>query len=672
MDVKIKQRISEAITTLTDELDLQMSKLELSLTQPLTDDQKILSEPLFHTDDTVVDTEELPPVARPELTHNDSVLTISSSNTSVHGEDQAPGVAVEQEDIEEEEAVIILDDDDEDEDQHEMKDPPIDDPSAFEESTEDLSVNPPSKSSEPNCSAPFEQGSLLTSSVMRRLSDFFNKIPDYEEPEPPSEADATIPETPPESPGSVNKTSSDVQEVLDTTQEDSVIENSQEDMFNREQTPSPVRFPPPPAVADTETAKKRKQKATQEINIISQVGGEEVLKFAAKIKVDIVIRTQEATSSDESPSEGEEDDDAVPVANVKQEKGDLVVVKEEKRTPVEVEQDSDYEEEFYDPESSAGADKNERSRKTKEDPFNGDGMELARRRTSMEIAQMDTQSNSPPALTAMVSGLRESFTPFRETPKGQKPRISEKLAMMDTILNSDSELIGGNGMVVRNATDTDTQCNSPPALNATVSGLRESFTPFRDTPKGQMQRVSEKLATMDTILNSTSQLTPMNLMVTNDTSVMDTQPNSPPRVSESFTPFKDTPKGQRQRLSAKIAQMDTVVDTLPAYNSKDLAEMDTQVGDEAEASPEKENNIVLDEQSIAILHSIYGENWRTPQLMRSMKRTDWDSNFTNDSSFQPNMTDFQKCKLMIRNHRVPLSFICFIFRFQSTRTFERI
>lgn len=547
--VHIKQRYSEAVTTLTEEMHIQMSKLELSLTQegPLTDDQK-LSEPLFHTESTedlpgsppgaVAIKEELNSSQQDTIISQDSVVTISSTNTSaIHGqEDEEERGDLE---MEQEEEIIILDDDDEEE----------------EEEPDDthFSGSLPSKSSEPNCSAPCsgqDRGSLLTSSVMRKLSDFFNKIPDYEEPSQlaahreaaePMESDLTIPETPEESPesnhSSLAKRETNAPEaeisLISSTEDNSVIENSQEDI-NSPRARSPAPPPPPLPLPDSARKNPNKQKVpSQEINIRSQVGdGMEVINISAKIKVDIVIRTQEPSSSEEEEEEGEDyPDDDHPVTNVKPEKDtEVIVIKEEKKTPPQEAgtgstEDDDDDDEFFDPENSATSDKNNRYTKTTNDD---DTCELPRR-TSLEIAEMDTQSNSP-RLPVVV----------------------------------------------------------------------HPFTRFEDTPKGRQERVAKTpVAEMDTILNSIS--------------------------------------GQASR---HIAEMDTEVNTGVEYQV--VQEQDEEEERDEEDAPAAES-IVLDEESIAILHSIYGDNWRTPQLMRSMKRTP-SVDAGDDSSFHANMTDFQKCK----------------------------
>lgn len=528
--VHIKQRYSEAVTTLTEELDLQMSKLELSLTQPLTDDQK-LSEPLFNTES---EDDQYPAHVELEvaLSHQDSiismdsVLTISSVNTSVatlegHGADAN-------------EIIILDDDEDEEASRHPLEetgqtdpDPSIEDPSLVDNSQE-FSGSLPSKSSEPNCSAPnqdHDQVSLLTSSVLRRLSDFFNKIPDYSDPAPlPGRAvemaeetkmDETIPETPPESPTADKTRSAEIEDeiLIESTDDGSVIDNSYEHVFN----PPQLQSAAPMVVA--------KQKGTQEIKIRSQVSEDnKVINISAKIKVDIVIRTQEASSSSEEEPEEPDDAEVEQEATeesvyVKQEK-DVAVVKEEKRTPISEAEPSD-------PDTTVASEDSPQPWERTED--NADDADHLPQRTSQEIAEADTQSNSP-------------------------PRAVHALSL----------------------------CSAPIPS--------PSFKRFEDTPKGLKQKASE----MDTALSATSQ---------------------------------------------KIAEMDTVANTEHMEVSMGAGE-----GVSLDQEPEPAaDSIVLDEESIAILHSIYGDNWRTPQLMRSMKRTP-EGGSSADSSFQPNMTDFQKCK----------------------------
>lgn len=550
VDVRIKQRYSEAVVTLTDEMEFQMSKLELSLTQgPLTDDQK-MSEPLFHTEST----EDHPllgvklEVANISLlatNQNDSVVTISSANTSALTE-QAPEIEVEATG-EEEDPIIIIDEDDEEEqeerppvailDRDTDEDPSIEDPSLDDTH---FSATLPSKSSEPNCSAPYDnQPSQLNSSVMQRLSDFFNRIPDFEEPAPApasetSEVDLTIPETPPDSPHSHNDRSShgktiaasECENSIQSTEEHSVIDNSLEEV-----PPPPPSLPLslPPQLQSAGTPKKKaKQIGSQEINIRTQVGGEERINISAKIKVDIVIRTQEASSSEE---EEEEEEDDVPVEI----KSEPIEVKKEQRTPPEAEATADStaeNEEFFDTVNSVGEEENS--------PKTNARFSANDQRNSREIAEMDTQSNSPAAA-----------------------------AVVNTVVVS------------------------------------ESFPRFEDTPKGCQSRISERVAEMDTVVDSNIEhgRNSMNLVVAS---------------------------------SMNIAEMDTEVNTEEPHLAAAADPLDDTVA----------NSIELDDASIAILHSIYGDNWRTPQLMRSMKRTTTGEGGAQsaESSFQANMTDFQKCE----------------------------
>lgn len=544
VDVHIKQRYSEAVTTLTEELDVQMSKLELSLTQPLTDDQK-LSEPLFNTESTE---DQYPTHVKLEVSLSqqdtiismDSVLTISSSNTSA-ATLEGDGVDAE--------GIIILDDDDEDEEvpKHSIEhtadtdpDPSIEDPSLIDNSQEFSGSLLPSKSSEPNCSAPNqdqEHEALLTSSVLRRLSDFFNKIPDYAEPAAPlpgeTAMDDTIPETPPDSPTADNTKYTDNEDeiVIESTDDGSVIDNSHEDVFN---APPPLPLPVPPL-----RTVAAKQKGTQEINIRSQVSEDnKVINISAKIKVDIVIRTQEASSSSEEepdePDDGEgtEEDAPESVESVKQEK-DVVLVKEEKRTPLSELEESSGSDEPNDPDTTVASEDSHQLLAQRETEGNANDA-----KTSREIAEMDTQSNSPP-----------------------REPVQAALSL----------------------------CSAP----------SPSFRRFEDTPKGLKQRSSRKPSAIDTMLSAAT--------------------------------------------SQNIAEMDTVANT----EHLEVSIM------EQEPEPAADS-IVLDEESIAILHSIYGDNWRTPQLMRSIKRTPEGSSSAN-SSFQPNMTDFQKCKCCT-NRIVPYNY----------------
>lgn len=270
-----EKRVSDHQDTYFDtqcsNVELEMSKLEISHSIPQTDDEKIISQPLFGTESdnfplflqkkeqqkilsdiveeslfTEFAVNKVQNRQEAENTRN-SALTISSTelNTTV-GDD---------------ENVIVLDDES----------------GEIIDATD--SLQPPEKSSNPNCSMPDppSKNISITDSVMRRISDFFDKIPpvlDQSKHEYSSDLDnsnKTVPETPEAS-------------------FHNVIDNSQSDVEER-------TVPP---------ASSCKNKASQEIKIKStkKIQGE-TINISAKIKVDIVIRTQSV--SEDSPSDPESD-----------------------------------------------------------------------------------------------------------------------------------------------------------------------------------------------------------------------------------------------------------------------------------------------------------------------------------------------------------------------------
>lgn len=561
------QRVSERRES-TESVEFQMAKLEISQSQRLTDDEK-RSQVLFGTESTnqgtfigdcIMNVVKQEQVAVKESIGNEtnfsiaSIVTISSTNTSVEVDPQ-----------DEEEEVVISDD----ESSREVIDDHLAEP-VISEATHQSHIDDedfthfsgtlPSKSSEPNCSAPdsrLHPESLITSSVMRKLSDFFNKIPDLDDEPENSAIDLTISETPPKPHSPVKNMNTTALSLPDTLEnetsredEEEVIENSQEDIIPF-MTPAKV-FTPRAAISQPSTV--RTQKGSQEINVRTQVTNEkeEVINISAKIQVNIVIRTQDVSTT--------EDEQSIEEKHTVSEEKPIIVKEEDDESPKGSENNNKSDQVTSDNNSPAfSTDDNNAFEADHENP----------RRTSREIAEMDTQSNSQ----TMSNHFRDSECGRFQQEYSKKPEnvLGE--------LNSDR------------------------------------FVEFKDTPKGRKERdVNRIIAEMDTEVNSSK-------------NSLRTTLNRNSNAAELDTVLNATENDSRNRTT----------------NSKIIADMDTELNTEPiDVDPVNNGGldaIELDEASIAVLNSVYGSEWRTPQLMKSIKRTTTSA----ETSFQPNMTDFQKC-----------------------------